>query len=75
MPINDGYFQYQLPHDRVGRFEVKLNQPESASFFYEVNLPPRHELQEANMAEDLLTKAAEILKDARRKLYGLLAED
>ena len=37
-----------------------MNQPESASFFYEVNLPPRHELQEANMDEKLLIEAASI---------------
>ncbi len=56
----DGEYRYLLPHDKPGRFEIKLTNPEPASFSYRVNLPPRHELTEAAMAEDALREAAQV---------------
>src|SRR5262249_35153941 len=49
-----------LPHDTPGRFEVQMITPEAATFSYRVNLPPRHELEEAGMAEEALREAARL---------------
>jgi hypothetical protein len=56
----DGEYWCALPHDTPGRFEVQMITPEAATFSYRVNLPPRHELEEAGMAEEALREAARL---------------
>jgi uncharacterized membrane protein len=56
----DGEYRVLLPHDTPGKFEVHLTTPEPATFAYRVNPPPRHELEEAPMAEEALREAARV---------------
>ncbi len=56
----DGEYRVLLPHDTPGQFEVRLTTPEPATFAYRVNPPPRHELEEAPMAEEALREAARV---------------
>ncbi len=60
VPGQPGQFRAPLTNDRPGRFEVKLGQPDSVSLQYRVQLPPRHELADAPLAETELRKLAEI---------------
>jgi uncharacterized membrane protein len=53
-----GRYELPLPNDRVGRFELKVDEPEAASYFFEVNLRKGHELEESNMAEEQLRALA-----------------
>jgi hypothetical protein len=53
-----GEYTVLLPHDRPGRFELKVNNPELHTFSYRVDVPPGHELADAGMAEDSLRKLA-----------------
>src|SRR5262249_12838263 len=46
-----GEYADLLPHDRPGRYELKINNPEPFSFSYRVEPPPGHELADAGMAE------------------------
>lgn len=55
----DGEYQGFLPHDRPGRYVVRIDDPDPASFFFRVELPPRHELEETGMAENELRSLAE----------------
>ena len=61
----EGEYRALLPHDLPGRFEIKvidakLADANPAPFAYRVNLPPHHELEEANMAEETLREAARV---------------
>jgi hypothetical protein len=60
VPDREGEYRCLLPNDRPGRFELKLTEPEVATFPYRVNLPPRHELEEANLAVEPLREAARL---------------
>jgi len=60
VPGQPGEYRTLLPHDAVGRFVVKLDQPEPASMEYRVTFPPQHELEVAGMAEDALRRAAQV---------------
>jgi hypothetical protein len=60
----DGEYWATLDHDRPGRYEFRVTHPEgkkeTTTFTFEVKLPPRHELEEAGMAETPLRQAATI---------------
>jgi hypothetical protein len=56
----EGEYRVLLPHDAPGRFEVRMTAPEPVTFPYRVNVPPRHELEEAPMAEEALRAAARL---------------
>jgi hypothetical protein len=58
VPGRDGEYRALLAHNRPGGFELKVNNPEPESFSFRVELPPRHELEEAGMAEQLLRETA-----------------
>src|SRR4051812_20275138 len=47
-----------LPHDRKGRYELKVNNPESFTYSYRVEVPPGHELEDAGMNEKALRDMA-----------------
>jgi hypothetical protein len=49
-----------LPHDTVGRFMLKMENPEPAALEHRVSLPPQHELEVAGMAEDALRELARL---------------
>lgn len=53
-----GEYRALLPHDAVGRFVFRVEDPVPASLEYRVSLPPLHELEVAGMAEDTLREAA-----------------
>jgi hypothetical protein len=55
-----GEYAALLVHDRPGRYELKVNNPEPYTFPFRVELPPRHELQDAGMAEKSLREMARI---------------
>jgi hypothetical protein len=55
-----GEYTALLPHDRPGRFELLVRNPEENRFSYRVDLPPKHELEESGLAEKALRDAAEI---------------
>lgn len=55
----EGEYQGFLTHDKPGRFEVRINNPEPATFGYRVDLPSRHELEESGLAEKSLRELAE----------------
>src|SRR5262249_15129609 len=58
-----GQCRAPLPHDMPGRFELKIEPGEgleAGSLAYRVDLPPRHELEPAGMAEEALREAARI---------------
>ena len=59
-PGRDGEFRCLLPHDKEGRYEIRVNSPEPATFSYRVNLPPGHELVESGMAAEELRQAARL---------------
>jgi hypothetical protein len=56
----DGEYRALLPHDRPGRYEVKLETPEPATFSFRVNVPPEHELEESGLNEEALREAARL---------------
>ena len=60
LPVDTGVYQGNLDHERPGRFEVTVKNPEAATFSYRVQLPPQHELEEEGMAESALREAATI---------------
>jgi hypothetical protein len=47
-----------MPHDRDGRFQLKLDPPQGGTIEYRVDLPPQHELTEEGMDEESLKQAA-----------------
>jgi uncharacterized membrane protein len=53
-----GEYRALLPHDAVGRFALRIDEPASATLEYRVGLPPQHELQVAGMAVEELQSAA-----------------
>jgi hypothetical protein len=56
-----GEYKFLAPHDQDGRFEIKLKSSGAEhAFQYQVKLPPRHELEEAPLAEDILSQAAKL---------------
>ena len=60
-PMKDrpGEYRVLLPHDRKGRYELKVNNPEPFTYSYRVEVPPGHELDDAGMAEKALRDLAE----------------
>ena len=60
IPGREGEYRALLPHDKQGRFEVQIHNPETATFSFRVDLPPRHELAEAGLAEETLRESARI---------------
>ncbi len=58
VPDQPGEYRALLPHDALGRFVLKLQEPEPAALEYRVSLPPQHELEVAGMAEDALRQLA-----------------
>jgi hypothetical protein len=56
----DGEYRCLLPHNRPGRYEVKVETPEPATFSFRVNIPPEHELEESGLAEEALREAARV---------------
>jgi hypothetical protein len=60
VPGRPGEFRVLLPNDVPGRFRVRVTEPEPATFDYRVQLPPKHELEEAGLAEDELREAARL---------------
>jgi hypothetical protein len=60
-----GEYRATLPNDTAGRFELRVEESEGlepATLAYRVDLPPRHELEIAGMAEEALRGAAEVSK-------------
>lgn len=55
----DGEYRALLAHDKPGRWELKIANPDVNTFAYRVELPPRHELEESGMAEKTLRELAE----------------
>jgi hypothetical protein len=53
-----GEYRALLAHAAPGKFVLKIDRPEPASFEFEVKLPPSHELAVAGMAEAELRDAA-----------------
>lgn len=58
IPGQPGEFRALLPNDSAGRFQLKIENPETATLEYRVDLPPRHEMEVAGLAEDALREAA-----------------
>jgi uncharacterized membrane protein len=58
-PGQEGEYRVTLPHDVPGRYEIQMSSPEKAVFPYRVNVPPRHELEEAPMNDEVLRRAAQ----------------
>jgi len=59
IPGREGEYRVQVVHNRPGRFELKIPNPEINTFAYRVELPPRHELEESGLAEKALRDLAE----------------
>lgn len=59
IPGREGEYRALLAHDRPGRFELKIANPDVTTFAYRVELPPRHELEESGLAEKTLRELAE----------------
>lgn len=57
-----GEYAALVPHNRPGRFELRVKNPEENTFSFRVDLPPKHELEEAGLAEKALRDAAELSK-------------
>jgi hypothetical protein len=55
-----GEYAVVLPNNRPGRYALSVKNPEQNTFGFRVDLPPRHELEEAGLAEKALREAAEI---------------
>jgi uncharacterized membrane protein len=58
IPGQPGEFRALLPNDAAGRYELRIEHPETATLEYRVDLPPRHEMEVAGLAEDALREAA-----------------
>jgi uncharacterized membrane protein len=57
VPGRDGEYRVLLPHDKAGRYELKIPGMDD-TFQYRVNVPPGHEKEELGMAEDALRQMA-----------------
>jgi hypothetical protein len=55
-----GEYAVVVPNNRPGRVALHVKNPELNTFNFRVDLPPRHELEEAGLAEKALREAAEI---------------
>ncbi|MCI0639646.1 MAG: VWA domain-containing protein [Gemmataceae bacterium] len=55
----EGDYRALLAHDQPGRWELRVNNPESYAFPFRVELPPGHELEETGLAEKALRDMAE----------------
>lgn len=53
-----GEYTALIPHQREGRFELRVKNPEENTFSFRVDLPPKHELEQAGLAEKALRDAA-----------------
>jgi hypothetical protein len=51
IPARPGEYRALLTHDRPGRFELRVSNPDVNTFAFQVELPPRHELAESGLAE------------------------
>jgi hypothetical protein len=60
IPGQPGEFRALLPNDSPGRFQLKIENPEPATLEYRVDLPPRHEMEVAGLAEEALRQAASL---------------
>jgi hypothetical protein len=58
IPGRPGEYRALLPHDAPGRFELRVQQPETGALNYQVMLPPGHELEPAGLNEQQLRKLA-----------------
>lgn len=54
----EGEYRALLPHDKVGRFSLKMSLGEPTSLDYRVDLPPQHELVVRGLAEESLREAS-----------------
>ncbi len=55
-----GEYAALLPHDQPGRFELKISNPETNTFSYRVEIPPRNELEESVLNERGLRELASL---------------
>ena len=53
-----GEYSALIPHQRAGRFELRVKNPDVNTFSFRVDLPPKHELEESGLAEKALRDAA-----------------
>jgi hypothetical protein len=60
IPGREGEFRAPLSHEHPGRWEIRVNNPETNAFSFNVELPPRHELEETGLAEKALRDMARI---------------
>jgi hypothetical protein len=56
----EGEYKALLPNNQVGRWQIRLADPEQRTLEFTVKTPPRHELEDSPMAADLLRSAASI---------------
>lgn len=60
IPGREGEYQAFLAHDKPGRYELRVSNPDPTIFSFRVELPARHELEEVGLAEkDLRDLASE----------------
>jgi uncharacterized membrane protein len=59
IPGREGEYQGFLTHEKPGRYEVTVNNPDPAKFSFRVELPARHELEESGLAATELRDLAE----------------
>lgn len=77
IPGRDGEYREWLAHDQPGRWEIKVNNPDTNSFQFRVELPARHELEESGLAEKALRDMAQISEGKfyrEEDLHRLVAE-
>ena len=55
-----GEYVALIPHNRPGRFELHVRNPEVNTFAFRVELPPKHELEETGLNEKGLREAAQL---------------
>lgn len=55
-----GEYTALIPHQRAGRFELRVKNPEVNTFSFRVDLPPKHELEQSGLAERALREAAQL---------------
>jgi hypothetical protein len=53
-----GEYSALIPHQRAGRFELRVKNPDVNTFSFRVDLPAKHELEESGLAEKALRDAA-----------------
>jgi hypothetical protein len=58
IPNRPGEYTVLLPHNRAGRFELHVKNPDDNTFSFRVDLPAKHELEESGMNEAALREAA-----------------